>query len=757
MLILRTILVVFVLVSTGLAQDKLLTLDDIFSPDPARRVRFGGTPVAVLWAGDGKSFKQVVNGRLMRVDAVTGQAVPYFDSASLSAALQRNGVKAEDATAMANSPGLQFNANESGIVLNHASDLWFYDIATRNLKKLTSNYDAELEADFSPDGKLISFVRGNNLFVVDIARANEKQLTRDGRLGEKPIFNGYLDWVYEEELYGRGNKRGYWWSPDSRYIAFLRLDESNVPRFTIVNDIPNEQKVEVEHYPKAGDPNPIVRLGIADVNKTQLLPNVGRIPKVGEKLPPVLRQAGDAARFVDLAKYKPDDLLIARVAWAPDSRNVMFQALNREQTYLDLNASGLDGKVRKVLTEETPAWVEVYDNPVHFQNPQIGAGFVWQSARNGWRHLYLYDNDGQQITQLTNGKWEIRDLYGVDEKNGYVYFSATKDSHIAANAYRVSLRGGEPERLTRGDGLHIAAFNSTYTHFVENWSDVNTPPQVRLNRADGSLERVINANRVDVLGQYKLSKPEFMQVKTRDGFEMEAMMIKPPDFDPSRKYPVFQFTYAGPHAPSVANRWGGNRAMWFQMLAQKGYIIWVCDNRTASGKGEESVWPMYKRMYELELRDIEDGLNYLKSLSYVDSNRIGIHGWSYGGSMTAFALTHSKSFKIGIAGGTVTDEHLYDSIYTERYMLMPQNNRAGYESSSVVKAAKNLSGKLLLIHGAMDDNVHMQNTTQLVYELQKYDKQFELMIYPTARHGVTNPNQVKHWYTMMTEFILRNL
>ncbi len=751
------VIALFALSSVVVAQDKLLTLDDIFSPDAARRVRFGGTPVAVQWAGDGKSFKQLVNGRLMRVDAVTGQAVPYFDSASLSAALQRNGVKAEDATAMANSPGLQFNANESGVLLNHASDLWFYDIATRNLKKLTSNYDAELEADFSPDGKLISFVRGNNLFVVDIAKANEKQLTRDGRLGDKPIFNGYLDWVYEEELYGRGNKRGYWWSPDSRYIAFLRLDESNVPRFTIVNDVPKEQKVEVEHYPKAGDPNPVVRLGIADVNKTQLLPNVGRIPKVGERLPPVLRQAGDAARFVDLAKYKPDDLLIARVAWAPDSRNVIFQALNREQTYLDLNASGLDGKVRKVLTEETPAWVEVYDNPVHFQNPQVGTGFVWQSARNGWRHIYLYDNDGQQITQLTNGKWEIRDLYGVDEKNGYVYFSATKDSHIAANAYRVSLRGGQPERLTRGDGLHLAAFNSTYTHFVENWSDVNTPPQVRLNRADGSLERVINSNRVDVLSQYKLSKPEFMQVKTRDGFEMEAMMIKPPDFDPSRKYPVFQFTYAGPHAPSVANRWGGNRAMWFQMLAQKGYIIWVCDNRSASGKGEESAWPIYKRMYELELRDIEDGLNYLKSLSYVDGNRIGIHGWSYGGSMTSYALTHSKSFKMGIAGGTGTDWRLYDTIYTERYMMTPQNNRDGYERTSIVKAAKNLSGRLVLIHGLMDDNVHPQNTIQFANELQKYDKQFDLMLYPTQRHGVTNPQQVKHMYTLMTEFILRNL
>jgi len=209
------VIALFALASVVVAQDKLLTLDDIFSPDPARRVRFGGTPVAVQWAGDGKSFKQVVNGRLMRVDAVTGQAVPYFDSASLSAALQRNGVKAEDAAAMANSPGLQFNANESGVLLNHASDLWFYDIATRNLKKLTSNYDAELEADFSPDGQLISFVRGNNLFVVDIAKANEKQLTRDGRLGDKPILNGYLDWVYEEELYGRSQQRGDWLSPDS--------------------------------------------------------------------------------------------------------------------------------------------------------------------------------------------------------------------------------------------------------------------------------------------------------------------------------------------------------------------------------------------------------------------------------------------------------------------------------------------------------------------------------------------------------------
>jgi len=269
--------------------------------------------------------------------------------------------------------------------------------------------------------------------------------------------------------------------------------------------------------------------------------------------------------------------------------------------------------------------------------------------------------------------------------------------------------------------------------------------------------RVINANKVDALAQYKLGKPEYMKVKTRDGFEMEALMIKPADFDPSKKYPVFQFTYAGPHAQSVVNRWGGSRYMWFHLLAQKGYIVWVCDNRTASGKGQESTWPVYKQMGVLELRDIEDGLNYLKSLPYIDGTRIGIHGWSYGGFMTSYALTHSKSFKIGIAGGSVTDWHLYDSIYTERYMMTPQNNREGYERTSVLKAAKDLSGRLLLIHGAIDDNVHMQNTTQLAYELQRAGHQFDLMYYPTQRHGLTNQAQVKHWYSMMTEFILKNL
>ena len=320
-------------------------------------------------------------------------------------------------------------------------------------------------------------------------------------------------------------------------------------------------------------------------------------------------------------------------------------------------------------------------------------------------------------------------------------FFRYSEFHIGGDAYRVKLDGSGMTRLTKTEGSHAANFDPTFSYFIDTWSDAATPSQVRLYKSDGTLERAIEENKVAALKEFKLSKPEFLKVKTRDGFEMEAMMIKPPNFDPTKKYPVWSHTYSGPHAPQVRNAWGGANYMWHQMLAQKGYIIWVCDNRSASGKGAESTWTAYKNLGVGELRDLEDGVEYLKTLPYVDGARVGINGWSYGGFMTSFAMTHSNAFKIGIAGGTVTDWNLYDTIYTERYMLTPQNNPDGYAKTSVTKAAKNLSGKLLLLHGTMDDNVHMQNTIQFVYELQKAGKEFELMVYPKSRHGVGDP----HW------------
>lgn len=749
------LIAIFVFSALVQAQEKMLSIDDIF--DPQARVPFSGRPLAVRgWTKDGKAYKVFQGGQLLRVDALSGQSAPVYDTKKYVSVLsQSQGFTVDEANRIGQSPFQQFNAAETAILINHNNDLWIYDLTAGAVRRLTNTMkDEELETDFSPDGRWVSFVRGMNLFVVEVATAKEKQLTRDG--GEK-ILNGYLDWVYEEELYGRGNKRGYWWAPDSRYIAFLRTDESPVPKFVLTDDTVTDQRVENTDYPQAGDPNPLVTLGIADVTKTSLIPNVTRLPKIGEKLPPTLARFGDLVKFVNLSKYKPEDLLIARVTWTPDSRAVMFQAQNREQTFLDVNtAFPNDGRMTTVMTERSRTWVEAIDNPVFLKD---GSG-IWQLDRNGFRHLYRFDNNGKLVKQITDGRWEVSDFYGVDEANGYVYFSAIGENNdwINTHIYRARLDGTEMKRLTETAGTHRALFNPTFTHFIDYWSDAATPTRVSLYAADGRLEKVLDENKVPVLDAYKLSKPQFLKVKTRDNFEMEAMMILPPDFDRNKKYPVFAFTYSGPHAPSVRNRWGGTQMMWHQMLAQKGYIIWICDNRTASGKGAESTWNVYQKFGQTEVRDLEDGFSYLKSLNFVDGARIGMWGWSYGGYMTSYFMTRSKTLKMGIAGGLVADWSLYDSIYTERYMRTPENNPDGYKQGSVLAGAKDLSGRLLIIHGTMDDNVHQQNAIKLIFELQKAGKQFEFMTYPTQRHGVERGTmQEKHLYRMMTDFIERNL
>jgi dipeptidyl-peptidase-4 len=714
------------------AQNKLLTIDDIF--DPVKKVNFNGSTPTVRWLKDGNHYL-ITNEtsrhdvpRLQKVDAATGEAVAFFDAAKMQAAFAAlPGVSAQNARELANRGSYNLNPAETAVLINWSNDLFYYEFGSDRAIRLTSSPEEEVSEEFSPDGRMISFVRENNLYVEDLGvQRRERALTRDG--GAK-IINGRLDWVYQEELYGRGNFGAYWWSPDSTSIAFLRFDETPVPEFTVVDQIPYDQNVEITPYPKAGDPNPLVTLGVVNA-------------------------AGGDIRWIDLFKYQPAELLISRVAWTPDSKKVVYQAQNREQTFLDVNfADARDGKSANIIHETSKAWVAINENPIWLKD----GSFLWASERSGWEHLYHYSADGKLLRQVTDGKWEIASIQGVDEENGFIYFTATEHSHIAPHAYRVKLDGSGLTRLTMTEGSHRINLSPANNYFIDTWSDFNTPSQVRLYDAAGKLVRIIAENKVDALKQYKLGTTELLQVKTRDGFVMEAMMIKPPDFDARKKYPVMSFTYSGPHAPQVRNSWGSTTYMWHQLLAQKGYIIWICDNRTASGKGLESTWPVYKNFGELELRDLEDGLTWLKSQPYVDGSRIGMWGWSYGGFMTSYALTHSKSFKMGIAGGTVSDWRDYDTIYTERYMQTPQNNPEGYKKSSPVNAAKDLHGKLLLIHGAIDDNVHMANTMQFVYELQKAGKQFELMLYPKSRHGVADPLLVKHMRQMMTDFILENL
>jgi dipeptidyl-peptidase-4 len=663
---------------------------------------------------------------MIKVEALTGKAEPLFDVAKMETTLAGlEGVPPDEAKRLAHQRTFTFNQKRTTLLLTIKDDLYLYDLPTHRVVRLTRSRGREEEPSLSPDGAHVAFVRDNDLFVVDVARQRERALTTDG---SADVLNGKLDWVYQEEIYGRGTFRAYWWSPDSSRIAFLQLGEKRVPRYTIVDDIPYHPEIETYPYPKAGDPNPTVRLG-------------------------VVSPTGGRPRWIDTGRY-PADHLICDVGWSPDSRQVVFQVQDREQTWLDLDfADAAGGPPRTVIKETSKAWVEDPGSPRWLKD----GTFLWSSERTGFKHLYHYRPDGTLVRQVTDGRWEARTLHGVDEAGGWIYFSGTERSPVGGDVYRVRLDGSGLQRISAAPGTHTAAFNPSFTLYIDTWSDLTTPPQVRVHRADGTEARTIHAEPVKALAEYRLSKPALLQVKARDGFVMEAMLIKPPDFDPSRKYPVYQHTYGGPHSQSVRNAWGGTSYLYHQMLAQKGIVVWICDNRSASGKGIESTWPAYLRLGETELQDIEDGLAWLRSQGFVDGSRIGINGWSYGGFMVSYALTHSRTFAMGISGGTVADWRDYDSIYTERYMKTPEHNPDGYKRTAPRFAAKNLHGQLLLLHGAIDDNVHPQNTLQLAYELQKEGKPFRLMLYPKSRHGVTEPPLVKHLRATMLAFIEQTL
>jgi dipeptidyl-peptidase-4 len=685
------------------AQQKL-TLDDIYGV--TTRVNFSGEPVpAYAWIDDDHyAWPRPAGGGLvdwMSVSAATGATASLCGSA-------------------ARPRTLSFDARHASALLKTGDDLSVIRCADGTVTRITTSPGDKDEATLSPDGRTAAFVRDHNLFVVDVPTKRETAVTEDG---SATILNGKMDWVYEEEIYGRGTTRAYWWSPDSSRLAFLRLDDTRVSTYITLDDITYDPKVETWRYPRAGDPNPTATLT-------------------------VVRSNGGGREPVDLSKYSGSDVLIVRVAWSP-SNQLVYEVENRTQSWIDLNVG------QKMLFRETSRyWINAEDQttPTWLRDGSL----LWLSSRSGFPHIYHYSADGSVLNAVTSGRWEVRAIHGVDEQNGWVYFSGTERSPIGDDIYRVKLAGGAIERLSQAAGTHRAEFSQGFAYYIDRSSAVMTPAQARLHRSDGREVRVIHANAVDAFSDYKLSTPEFVQVKTRDGFTMEAMMIKPPDFDPRRKYPVYQFTYGGPHSQQVRNSWTLD-TMYHQLLAEKGVIVWICDNRSASGKGIEATSAVYRHLGDSELRDIEDGVGWLKQQPYVDAARIGIHGWSYGGFMTTYALTHSTSFSMGISGGTVSDWRNYDSVYTERYLGLPQDNADGYRNSSPRFAADNLHGSLLLIHGAIDDNVHVQNTMQLVYELQKANKPFNLMLYPKSRHGVTDPSLVRHLRGVMLDYTLEHL
>ena len=687
-----------------------------------RPVYLAGNPVSIsTWLDDGEHYLQVKNGKLHKVHARSGRSTPWFDPKPMTEALAKlPGMNAEKARSWAGRNHFQWNPQKTGALFTEGNDLYYATFDGKTAVKLTKSPGAKELVTFSPDGKLVAFVHKQNLYVVDIATQTERALTTDGG---GLISNGKADWVYFEEIYDR-SWQAYWWSPDSQRIVFNRFDDTPVHKFTVVDHLPVRLTLEQTPYPKAGDPNPHVKLGVVSVT-------------------------GSAPVFAHLGDYKEADILILRGFFAADGKYAYGYVTDRAQTWLDMvKVDPQDGRVEKLFRETTKAWV---DDPKDAKFLKDGS-FLFFSARDGWKHLYHFDARGKLLRQVTRGDWEVADLLHVDEEKGWVYFTGTRDSHIAPNLYRTKLDNDHLQRLTLALGSHTVKLSPQGNLFVDSVENHRTPARVRLYDTDGNLVRVLDTNPVYEIEEYRFGKYEHVQIPTPDGFHLEGTVTLPPHFDPNKKYPVWFKTYAGPHYPSISDTWGGGHGS-DQHLAYLGFIVFHCDPRSASGKGAVSAWSAFRQLGVQETKDIETAIKWLCQRPYVDASRIGMSGHSYGGYITAYAMTHTKLFKAGIAGAPVTDWRNYDSIYTERFMNTPQNNPEGYDKASVLKAAANLHGKLLLTHGVMDDNVHLQNTLQLVNALQDADKDFEMMFYPRGRHGWGSP----HYPRLMLEFMTREL
>jgi dipeptidyl-peptidase-4 len=681
---------------------KPLTADVVFGP---AAVDFSGTHVSGLeWLPDGAHYLERRADVLQRVTALTGDATPAYDYAALETALRTQADCAEaDARQLARYPTLH-SADYAVAVLELHDRLYLYGQTDGTVRRLTDEATPRRELTLSPDLTHVAFVKDNNLYAIATSDGQISQLTREG---SETRLNGVLDWVYEEELYGRGKKRAYWWSEDGRYLAYLQLDDTEVPTYPVVNYLPTHPTVTSMRYPKAGDPNPRVRLGI-------------------------VAPEGGPTRWVDLSAYEGTEILISGVSWAPDGR-LVYAVQDREQRWLDLSdADPETGEPRTLLHETSPAWVE-YGHPPKWL---ADGTFLWLSSRDGWQHLFHYRRDGELICAVTTGRWEVGTLHGVDVETGWVYFSAARDDPLESQAYRIPLAGGEMERLTAPGFSHDVRFDPQFQYSIDTFSNIMTPTKVYLRSVGGDLVRVLSENEVPALREYRLSRPELLRIPTAAGYELNALLIRPPNFQRGKKYPVYTLVYGGPHMPIVRNRWPGHSFAFEQWLAAQGYLVFSCDPHAASAESAASAWQVYEQLGVTELADLETAVRWLAVHENADLGRVAIFGHSYGGYLAAYALTHGSVFTAGIAVAGLADWRNYDSIYTERYMRTPQHNPSGYERSAVSAAARNLHGRLLILHGIQDDNVHVQNALQLMYALQQAEQRFEVMLYPDDDHGV---------------------
>ncbi len=585
------------------------------------------------------------------------------------------------------------------------------------------------QLSISANGAMVSCIRDDgNLAIWNGEKV--QQLTSDA---SESIFEGELDWVYQEEVYGRFDFRGNWLSPDGRHIVWMRIDEALVPDFTITDQSRQPQLTEHLRYPKAGEGNPVSTLLVADTTTGAIV-------------------------NVDLSAFKSEDqILIVRVGWTPNGQ-VLFMVQDREQRWLEvLSADPATGKTQKILREESKTWVNILAMPHWLKD----GSFLWESERTGYRHLYHCSADGQQQRALTQGEWQVTEILHLDEAAGCLDISATKDGAENRNYYRLALDGRSLKRLTPGAGQHELEFSLNREWMVDTVSATDTPPCQRLLHIgkDDTAAKVVRelaaAPKPQGLAAGTMSAPEFVRIPARDGYLLDARLTKPLHRAAGTRAPVWMQTYAGPDTPTVKNSF--HTDPFAQFLAGQGIGTLDINVRSSSGRGQAHTEKCYGQFGVQEAADLEDAARWLGQQTWADGARIGLTGWSFGGFITAFAMTHSDLFKLGIAGGGVYAWENYDTIYTERYMRTPEHNAEGYKRSSVLASAANLKGHLVIIHGLMDDNVHVQNAMQLCFALQSAGKQFDLMLYPRQRHGIQDPRLSQHMRNLMWNAIKTHL
>lgn len=618
-------------------------------------------------------------------------------------------------------------ANNSDQIFRHSfvADYFIYDTTSKSLTKL-ADYKVQ-EPTFSPDGSKIAYAYQNNLYVYDLASKEHTPITSDGK--KNAIINGVTDWVYEEEF---SFVRAYDWNVGSNKIAFIRFDETEVPEFSM--DMYNQGLYPTQNvfkYPKAGEKNALVSLHIYDIKS-------GKSQKI------------------NLTSY--NDFYIARIKWTNDANTLSAQVLNRHQNNLDLLfVDATSGTTKIVLNEKDKAYVDVTDNLTFLKDNS----FIWTSEKDGFNHIYHYDKTGKLKNQITKGAWEVTNYYGFDDKNGIVYYQSVENGSINRDVYSIKLDGSGKKRLTLQTGTNNATFSPNFQYFINSYSSAKNATKYTLNNSKTGKEiKVIVSNEeLEVkLQKYNLPSKEFFELTTEKGHKLNAWMIKPKDFDPSKKYPVFMYQYSGPGSQQVDNAWNGTDDYWFMMLAQQGYIVACVDGRGTGYKGAEFKKCTYKELGKYEVIDQIDAAKVFGTYSYVDKSRIGIFGWSYGGFMASNCIFQGADvFKTAIAVAPVTSWRYYDSIYTERYMQTPQENAGGYDNNSPINHVSKLKGNFLLIHGTADDNVHVQNTMKMVEALVQANKQFDWAIYPDKNHGIYGGKTRLQLYTKMTNFIKEKL